>query len=154
MPRNDLNNRGGGRPDSPSTVGTHAADQGTGGHGDGPGGTGTGSGLPDNPRPGGVDDATRAGDDTGPHQPGDLRYGEGSTEWVQRTPEQAKYWHDEHVRLANENEAWRLQHYEATRGHRLDADRIVDGQRLPKLTEGTNPKWLATDDLPSADLEY
>ncbi|MEJ8643151.1 hypothetical protein WKI68_20730 [Streptomyces sp. MS1.HAVA.3] len=174
MPRGDLNNPGGvPRPDTPSTAGTHAADQGTsgthaadhgtGGHGDAPGtggtspgGPGTG-GLPDNPGTGGVDDATRAGDDapdTGPHQPGDLRYGEGSTEWVQRTPEQAKYWHDEHVRLANENEAWRLEHYEATRGHRLEADAIVDGQRLPKLKEGTNPKWLATDDLPSADREY
>ncbi|MFE2128057.1 hypothetical protein [Streptomyces amritsarensis] len=173
MPRNDLNppSRGGDtpsptgatHPDTPSTAGTHADGPGTGAtHGDGPGGTGgphpdtpgTGNSLPDAPGTGGVDDATRAGDDTGPHQPGDLRYGEGSTEWVQRTPEQAKYWHDEHVRLANENEAWRLQHYEATRGHRLDADRIVDGQRLPKLTEGTDPKWLATDDLPSADREY
>ncbi|MFJ6778821.1 hypothetical protein, partial [Streptomyces yangpuensis] len=173
MPRNDLNNSGGGRPDTPSTPGTHAADQstggthaadqGAGGHGDNLGGGGTRpvgpgtSGVPDTPGTGGADDAARAGDDapdSGPHQPGDLRYGEGSTEWVQRTPEQAKYWHDEHVRLANENEAWRLQHYEATRGHRLDADRIVDGQRLPKLTEGTNPRWLATDDLPSADREY
>ncbi|MFE9636510.1 hypothetical protein [Streptomyces sp. NPDC006463] len=175
MPRNDLNNTpgSGSHPDTPSTAGTHAADQGTngthaadhgtGGHGDTPstagthtGGPGTG-GLPDNPGTGRVDDATRAGDDapdTGPHQRGDLRHGEGSTEWVQRTPEQAKYWHDEHVRLANENEAWRLEHYEATRGHRLDADAIVDGQRLPKLKEGTNPKWLATDDLPSADREY
>ncbi|MEU6295085.1 hypothetical protein [Streptomyces erythrochromogenes] len=174
MPRGDLNTPSGPRPDSPSptgathadtpsTAGTHA-DGPSGGatHGDGPGGTGgthpdtpgTGNSLPDTPGTAGVDDATRAGDNTGQHQPGDLRYGEGSTEWVQRTPEQAKYWHDEHVRLANENEAWRLQHYEATRGHRLDADRIVDGQRLPKLSEGTNPKWLATDDLPSADREY
>ncbi|MEC4569609.1 hypothetical protein [Streptomyces virginiae] len=176
MPRNDLNNPGGPRPDSPTPTGathpdgpgsgaTHPDGPGSGAtHADGPGGTGGThpvgpgtNGLPDSPGTGGVDDATRAGDDapdSGPHQPGDLRYGEGSTEWVQRTPEQAKYWHDEHVRLANENEAWRLQHYEATRGHRLDADRIVDGQRLPKLTEGTSPKWLATDDLPSADREY
>ncbi|MGW0394933.1 hypothetical protein ACWDYJ_29470, partial [Streptomyces sp. NPDC003042] len=181
MPRNDLNNPGGiPRPDTPTTAGTHAADQGTSGthstdhgtgsHGDTPTTGGTHPGAPgtsslpdslgngaDDAATGGADDATRAGDgspNTGPYRPEDLRYGEGSTEWVQRTPEQAKYWHDEHVRLANEDEAWRLQHYEATRGHRLDADAIVDGQRLPKLKEGTGPKWLATDDLPSADREY
>jgi hypothetical protein len=170
MPTNNLDNtpRGTGHADGP-TPGTHPDTPSTASHADGPGGTGHGDGptgtgghgdtpsgsggthLPDTPGTGGADDSAAG---ARPHQPGDLRYGEGSSEWVQRTPEQAKYWHDEHVRLANENEAWRLEHYEATRGHRKDADKIVDGQFLPKLTEGTNPRWVATDDLPSADREY
>ncbi len=61
-----------------------------------------------------------------------------------------KWWHDEHVRLANENPDWFKEHYDI-RGRRRTADEIVDGQFLPKLTEGANPRWVATDSLPSAD---
>ncbi|MEV7993706.1 hypothetical protein AB0O67_17815, partial [Streptomyces sp. NPDC086077] len=105
--------------------------------------------------PGGFDDGARAGDDAAtnsPPRPGDPQYGAGSTEWVPRTPEQMKWWHDEHVRLANEDPTWFNDHYDR-RGHRRTAEEIVDGQYLPKLTEGTNPRWLATDDLPSAPGE-
>jgi hypothetical protein len=60
---------------------------------------------------------------------------------------------DEHVRLANEDPAWREAHYDA-RFHRRQADRYVDGQLLPKLTELDDGRLIATDELPYADREY
>ncbi|MFD6231087.1 hypothetical protein ACFWFZ_30125 [Streptomyces sp. NPDC060232] len=75
MPRGDLNNPGGTRPDSPSpTAGTHPDTPGSGAtHPDGPGGTaghdngpgGTVSPHPETPGTGGVDDGVHTADDSG-----------------------------------------------------------------------------------------
>ncbi|MFI6930405.1 hypothetical protein [Streptomyces sp. NPDC050287] len=175
MPTNDLNApHRTGHGDTPSTNGTHPDTPSTTDHPNGTGqsdGAGTGGTHPDDPgtggghheppstggsHPDGLDDTAQASDDVPTNEPphsDDLQSGAGSKEWVQRTPEQMKWWHDEHVRLANENPDWFKEHYDI-RGHRRTADEIVDGQFLPKLTEGTNPRWVATDSLPSADREY
>ncbi|MFF8832652.1 hypothetical protein [Streptomyces sp. NPDC015131] len=70
-----------------------------------------------------------------------------------RSAEEKKRIQDEHVRLANEDPAWRHAHYDA-RFHRRDADRYVDGQLLPKLTELPDGRLIATNELPYADREY
>ncbi|MFC8915132.1 hypothetical protein ACFT5C_05130 [Streptomyces sp. NPDC057116] len=70
-----------------------------------------------------------------------------------RSPEEMKRIRDEHVRLANENPDWRRAHYDS-RWHRRNADEYVDGQLLPKLTEGPDGKVVATDELPYADREH
>ncbi|MGW2270884.1 hypothetical protein [Streptomyces yangpuensis] len=167
MPRGDLNQpsrggdtpspTGGTHPDTPSTAGTHADGPGTGAthgdgpgtgatHGDGPGGAGgthpntpgAGGTHPNTPATGGghADDSAGAG-----------RRSDPEDELVDRTPEEAKAVQDEHVRLANEDPAWRGQHYDAA-NHRRSAKKIVDGQYLPILKEVEGGKLISTSNLP------
>lgn len=71
---------------------------------------------------------------------------------VQRTPEEAKRIQDEHVRLANDDPAWRAEHY-TPHLHRRTALEIVDGQYLPVLKDVGNGKVVAASDLPYGPSE-
>ncbi|WP_245170711.1 hypothetical protein [Streptomyces anulatus] len=71
---------------------------------------------------------------------------------AQRTPEEAKLVQDEHVRLANEDPAWRSDHY-TPHLHRRNAQEIVDGQYLPVLKDVGNGRYVAVNDLPFASTE-
>ncbi|MFD7554938.1 hypothetical protein ACFV9E_10435 [Streptomyces sp. NPDC059835] len=163
MPRNDLNNgpHGGSHPDTPTTHtpdgpgggGTHPDGPGTGGThpdgpstgGDGPTGAGghgndpsTGSGghLPDNPGTGGADDAARAGEGDEP-----------------LTAERRKELMDKHVWLANNNEAWRAEHYN-TLNRRKRIEDYVDGVELPQLAKNADGKLIPAHDLPNGPREH
>ncbi|MFB6614141.1 hypothetical protein ACFCV9_07975 [Streptomyces sp. NPDC056367] len=166
MPRNDLNNGphgNGPHPDTPTTHspdGTSGSGHGTGGtHPDGaggthPDGTGTGGGNhqppstrgahPDTPGTGGGDDAARGGNAG--------RNANQEDQLVRRTPEEAKAIQDEHVRLANEDPAWRSKYYDAA-NHRRHANEIVDGQYLPILKDVGNGKFISTSELPYGPAE-
>ncbi|MFH8515216.1 hypothetical protein ACH4CE_08875 [Streptomyces gelaticus] len=159
-PSNDLNAPRGGHGDTPST-GSHTDTPSTVGHTDGPGGTGhtdgpsTGGGHhPDGPGGTGVgrheppasasDEATRAA-----HR---AEY-EAAREVPakDRTPDESMAITREHVRLANEDPVWRAEHYDKWGpGYRNDADGLVDGQLLPKLTEKAPGTWIAVSDIPHA----
>ncbi|MEU0087686.1 hypothetical protein [Streptomyces sp. NPDC006274] len=163
MPTNNLDNGAGGRSGdtTPTGGGRGNVPDGSPAHNGVPGGSaadngvGSGSGLPDAPGPGGFDDAARAGDEVADmHSPqlGDLRHGAGSTEWVQRTPEQMKWWRDEHVRLANEDQAWFKRHYDIL-GRRGSSTEFVDGQHLPQIKKNAAGKWIAVHDLPNGPRE-
>lgn len=68
-----------------------------------------------------------------------------------RTPEESMAITREHVRLANEDPVWRAEHYDKWGpGYRNNADALVDGQPLPKLTEKVPGTWIAASDIPHA----
>ncbi|MFE9633188.1 hypothetical protein [Streptomyces sp. NPDC006463] len=161
MPRNDLNNGPHGNGPHPDTPTTHSPDgpSGSGTHPDGaggghPDGTGTGGGNhqppstrgahPDTPGTGGGDDAARGGNAG--------RNANQEDQLVRRTPEEAKAIQDEHVRLANEDPAWRTKYYDAA-NHRRHANEIVDGQYLPILKDVGNGKFISTSELPYGPAE-
>ncbi|MFE2928172.1 hypothetical protein [Streptomyces goshikiensis] len=152
LPRNDLNNtpHGGSHPDTPTTAATHADGPGPGAtHTAGPGGGahtgghGTGGVHPDTPGTGAghADDTA----DTG-------RNANQEDQLVHRTPEEAKRIQDEHVRLANEDPAWREKYYDA-QNHRRHANEIVDGQYLPILKDAGNGKFISSSNLPYGPAE-
>ncbi|MGP3686956.1 hypothetical protein ACTVZO_19985 [Streptomyces sp. IBSNAI002] len=148
MPRNDLNNPGGTpRPDTPSTPATHPDTPGTAAtHPDGPGTAATHTG---GPAAGGHQPPGASG--TGGSHAGDAadggRHADQPDQLVDRTPEEAKVVQDEHVRLANEDPAWRSRYYDAA-NHRRHANEIVDGQYLPILKEVEGGKLISTSNLP------
>ncbi|MFI0780608.1 hypothetical protein [Streptomyces sp. NPDC021212] len=164
MPTNRLDNPPrGGHADTPGTGG-HADSPGTAGHADGPGGTphtdGPGSGggghheppAPGGAHPGGVggaDDAARGADDAAHRAEYEAAREKPASE---RTPAERAAISREHVRLADENLAWRMEHYDKI-GRRLDSTKMVDGQLLPQLVEKPGGGWMAADDIPYADPE-
>ncbi|MET9151497.1 hypothetical protein ABZX82_09545 [Streptomyces griseoflavus] len=64
------------------------------------------------------------------------------------TPAERKRIQDEHVWKANNDPAWRDEHYDAL-DRRKDASRIVDGAELPVLARDANGNLIAKHDLPS-----
>ncbi|MGP3752579.1 hypothetical protein [Streptomyces sp. IBSNAI001] len=71
-----------------------------------------------------------------------------------RTPEERAAITREHVRLANEDPAWRAQHYDKWgTGKRNNAESLVDGQLLPKLVEKSDGSWMSANELPYASSE-
>ncbi|MFD4032141.1 hypothetical protein ACFWVP_16860 [Streptomyces sp. NPDC058637] len=71
-----------------------------------------------------------------------------------RTPEERAVITREHVRLANEDPAWRAQHYDKWGiGKRNNAESLVDGQLLPKLIEKPDGSWMSSNELPYASSE-
>ncbi|MGW3212615.1 hypothetical protein ACWDBC_10200 [Streptomyces parvus] len=108
-----------------------------------------------------VDGSRRAGGYDGPSGPRADSSGENpiagqnahnEAQLAQRTPEEAKLIQDEHVRLANEDPAWRNEHY-TPHHHRRNAQEIVDGQYLPVLKDVGNGRYVAVNDLPFASTE-
>lgn len=71
------------------------------------------------------------------------------------TAEERKRIRDEHVWKANNDPAWREEHYDAL-DRRKEAARIVDGVELPILARDGNGKLVAKNDLPSgpSDVKY
>ncbi|WP_369391648.1 hypothetical protein AB5J72_31580 [Streptomyces sp. CG1] len=70
----------------------------------------------------------------------------------ERTPAERAAISREHVRLANEDPAWREEHYNKI-GRRHNSRELVDGQLLPQLTEKPGGGWMAADHIPHADPE-
>ncbi|MFJ3879139.1 hypothetical protein ACIPW5_16915 [Streptomyces sp. NPDC090077] len=58
----------------------------------------------------------------------------------------------EHVRLVNEDDAWRQKHYNEIR-RRQSIYREVDGQIIPQLVKNPEGGWMNADDLPFGDSE-
>ncbi|WP_030763948.1 hypothetical protein [Streptomyces sp. NRRL F-2664] len=169
MPRNDLNNPGGPRPDTPSTpathadtpstAGTHADGPGTGAtHGDGPGGTGGnhnplgGHGPGYNGIPDLGDDAARGAGDGTPPAGGHDGQATPPAAGQQLTPEQVKARQDEFVQKANEDKAWFSQYYRVD-GHRHSVQTKIDGVELPILAKDSDGSWISKNSLPSAGSE-
>ncbi|WP_030413256.1 hypothetical protein [Streptomyces sp. NRRL S-1448] len=175
MPRNNLDNGAGGTghtdDNNPARGASHPDTSSTGGSRDvpgdsptdnaTPGGSSTDSGLPggdhtgtppaDAPHQGGVDDATRATDDSAHRAEYEAAREKPADE---RTPTERAVITREHVRLANEDPAWRAEHYDKWGpGKRNSAEEMVDGQLLPKLVEKPGGGWMAADDLPYANPE-
>lgn len=166
MPTNNLDNTPGGRSrgDTPGggNLGDHTPTGRTEappttpaiGH-DLPGGSATDNGLPGSAHPatpgaGGLDDAARAGDDAARAEYEAAREKPAG----ERTPTERAAITREHVRLANEDPAWRAQYYDKWGpGKRNSAEDMVDGQLLPKLVEKPDGSWMAADDLPYANPE-
>ncbi|MFJ4920242.1 hypothetical protein [Streptomyces sp. NPDC088725] len=178
MPRNDLNQppRGGhgdpspaGRPDSPSTGGSHPDGPGSGGsHPDGPSsGTHPGDlspvGHPDGLGSGGSHPGGPGGTD--PHGPSPSAPLDEATRAAHhaeyeaarevpakdRTPAESAAITREHVRLANEDPIWRAEHYDKWGpGYRNSTEELVDGQLLPKLVEKPGGGWMAASSIPYA----
>ncbi|MGW2931760.1 hypothetical protein ACWDA7_07820 [Streptomyces sp. NPDC001156] len=72
----------------------------------------------------------------------------------ERTPAERAAITHEHVRLANEDPAWRAEHYDKWgMGKRNNAEELVDGQLLPRLVEKPGGGWMAAHDLPYASPE-
>ncbi|WP_435280361.1 hypothetical protein [Streptomyces koelreuteriae] len=71
------------------------------------------------------------------------------------TAEERKRIRDEHVWKANNDPAWREEHYDAL-DRRKEAARIVDGVELPILARDANGKLVSRYDLPSgpSDVKY
>ncbi|MEU0218490.1 hypothetical protein ABZ281_26770 [Streptomyces sp. NPDC006265] len=69
--------------------------------------------------------------------------------------EERKRIRDEHIGKANNDPAWREEHYDAL-DRRKDASRIVDGVELPILARDANGKLVSKYDLPSgpSDVKY
>ncbi|MFF5182479.1 hypothetical protein ACFY30_01625 [Streptomyces sp. NPDC000345] len=157
--------------------GGHATDTGTPGHtghdlpgsgghdlpGHGPE-TPPGSGLDDlgdlgDDAASGADDAARGADDAASGADDAARHREEyeaarDKPADERTPAERAAITREHVRLANEDPAWRAEHYDKWGpGKRNSADELVDGQLLPKLVEKPGGGWMAADDLPYASPE-
>ncbi|MFC8986181.1 hypothetical protein [Streptomyces sp. NPDC057115] len=71
------------------------------------------------------------------------------------TAEERKHIRDEHVWRANNDPAWRDEHYDAL-DRRRDASRVVDGVELPILARDANGNLVAKHDLPSgpSDVKF
>lgn len=174
LPTNSLDNPPrSGHADPPGTGGhadTPGGTAGAAGHADGPGGGGThadgpgaggGGGDHEPPTPGGTlpdgaDDAARGGDDAarGADDAAQRAEYEAAREKPanERTAAERMAITREHVRLANEDLAWRVEHYNKI-GRRLDSNEMVDGQLLPQLVDKPGGGWMAADDIPYADPE-
>ncbi|MFB7184050.1 hypothetical protein ACFCZT_01810 [Streptomyces sp. NPDC056230] len=169
-PSNDLNAPRGGHSDTPST-GSHTDTPSTVGHTDGPGGTGhtdgpsTGGGRHEPPPAGGHHPDGPGGTSAGRHEPPASAAPDEATRAAHRaeyeaareipakdrTPDESMAITREHVRLANEDPVWRAEHYDKWGpGYRNNADALVDGQLLPKLTEKAPGTWIAASDVPHA----
>lgn len=156
MPRNDLNPppRGGngdlsphGRPDAPSTGGTHPDGPGSGGAHSPLGGHGPG-GLDGIPNLG--DDAARAGDGTPPaggHDGSPAHPAPGS----RLTPEQVKAKQDEFIQKANDPDQTWFDRYYRSDGHRHSIKTKIDDVELPILAKDSDGSWISKNSLPSAD---
>ncbi|WP_346017450.1 MULTISPECIES: hypothetical protein [unclassified Streptomyces] len=60
----------------------------------------------------------------------------------------------EHVRLANEDPAWRAEHYDKWGpGKRNSVDELVDGQELPQIVKDPSGRWIPTHDIPHGPTE-
>ncbi|MGE7389909.1 hypothetical protein ACQKM2_30960 [Streptomyces sp. NPDC004126] len=70
----------------------------------------------------------------------------------QRTPAERAAISREHVRLVNDDDAWREKNYNDIR-RRRSIYRKVDGQILPQLTKKPGGGWMNVDDLPFGDSE-
>ncbi|MEV0599865.1 hypothetical protein AB0I82_11285 [Streptomyces sp. NPDC050315] len=155
----------------PSTGGNHTGGQGdglAGGHSNGASGghahdSGGNSGVHDDPAgghgegaSGGMGGTGRIADDaaTPAHHPdgGAGNSGTGHGGERQLTPEELKKIQDEHVRKANEDPAWRAEHYDEL-GRRKRIGKVVDGAQLPQLTKNAEGKWIAAHDQPSGPSE-
>lgn len=168
-PSNDLNAPRGGHGDTPST-GSHTDTPSTAGHAEGPGGTGhtdgpsTGGGH-EPPPAGGHHPDGPGGTGAGRHEPPASAAPDEATRAAHRaeyeaarevpvkdrTPDENMAITREHVRLANEDPVWRAEHYDKWRlGYRNNAEELVDGQLLPKLTEKAPGTWIAVSDIPHA----
>lgn len=152
MPRNDLDStsrgsRSGdltpvGRPDGPSTAGSHP--DGTGGGHTDESGRADRAAPPGPPLSAPLDEVTRAS-----HH---AEY-EAAREVPakDRTPAESTAITREHVRLANEDPIWRAEHYDKWGpGYRNSAAELVDGQLLPKLVEKPGGGWMAESSIPHA----
>ncbi|EYT84199.1 hypothetical protein CF54_02880, partial [Streptomyces sp. Tu 6176] len=72
----------------------------------------------------------------------------------ERTAEERAAVTREHVRLFNEDPAWRAQYYDKWGpGKRNNVEQLVDGQELPQVVETPNGDWIAKHDLPSGPSE-
>jgi hypothetical protein len=166
MPTNNLDNTPGGRPAGDTPGGGNLGDHTPTGHTetppttpaighDLPGGFAMDNGLPSSAHParpgaGGLDDAARAGDDASRAEYEAAR--EKTAD--ERTPTERAAITREHLRLANEDPAWREQYYDKWGpGKRNSAEEMVDGQLLPKLVEKPDGSWMAVDELPYANPE-
>ncbi|MER6356995.1 hypothetical protein ABT186_35595, partial [Streptomyces sp. NPDC001634] len=158
---------GTGHSDGPGTGGTHTEGPGTGhGHTDGPA-TGGHHEPPSTggAHPGGLDDTARGTDDAAHHADNPAHHADDAAHRAeyeaarekpadQRTPAERAAITREHVRLANEDPAWRAEHYDKWGpGKRNSAEDMVDGQLLPKLVEKPGGGWMAAHDLPYANPE-
>ncbi|MEU0585751.1 hypothetical protein [Streptomyces sp. NPDC006132] len=168
---------GAGRPDTPSTAGHTDGPSTSGTHGDGPA---TGGGHHEQPSAGGghpgsgglddaargVDDATDGADGAAQGADGTAHHAEEAAKHRQeyeaarekspdeRTPEERAAITREHVRLANEDPVWRAEHYDKWGlGKRNSAEKLVDGQTLPQLTQKPGGGWMAAHDLPHGPSE-
>ncbi|MFJ5814655.1 hypothetical protein ACIQGT_12265 [Streptomyces sp. NPDC093108] len=169
-PSNDLNAPRGGHGDTSST-GSHTNTPSTVSHTDGLGGTGhtdgppTGGGHHEPPPAGGHQPDGPDGTGVGHHEPPASAAPDEVTRAAHRaeyeaarevpvkdrTPEESMAITREHVRLANEDPVWRAEHYDKWGpGYRNNADALVDGQPLPKLTEKVPGTWIAASDFPHA----
>ncbi|MET9656852.1 hypothetical protein [Streptomyces sp. NPDC006510] len=169
-PSNALNAPRGGHGDTPST-GSHTDTPSTVGHADGPGGTGhtdgpsTVGGRHEPPPAGGHHPDGPGGTGADRHEPPASAAPDEVTRAAHRaeyeaarevpvkdrTPEENMAITREHVRLANEDPVWRAEHYDKWRlGYRNNAEELVDGQLLPKLTEKAPGTWIAVSDIPHA----
>ncbi|MGM0359353.1 hypothetical protein ACNFRX_05000 [Streptomyces griseoaurantiacus] len=171
LPTNELNNPvhtghgdttppGTHHPDTPSSTAGHADDATTTPHHDGPGDTGTPHHGAEPPVGGhGVDDAGHAADEAGHHGDEAAQHRaeyEAAREKpaAERTAEERAAITREHVRLINEDPAWRAQHYDKWGpGKRNNVEDLVDGQELPQIVETPNGDWIAKHDLPNGPTE-
>ncbi|MFE2166706.1 hypothetical protein ACFXB3_16845 [Streptomyces sp. NPDC059447] len=134
---------GGTHPDTPGTGGSHPDGSGAGTHGGTGGPSGTGAGHPPQPS-GGLDDATRAAHRAEYEAARDVPAKD-------RTGPEMSAIEREHVRLANEDPAWRAEHYDKWGpGKRNSAEELVDGQLLPKILKQSDGSWVAADSIPHA----
>ncbi|MEU6260385.1 hypothetical protein [Streptomyces sp. NPDC047043] len=81
--------------------------------------------------------------------------GTNSSEDRELTAEERKRIRDEHVWKANNDPAWREEHYDAL-DRRRNASKVVDGAELPILAKDANGKLVSKYDLPSgpSDIKY
>ncbi|MGY4954855.1 hypothetical protein [Streptomyces nigrescens] len=167
MPRNsvDTHTPGGGGPrqETPSTAGRPDGSGHTSStsHTDGPSTGGghhepasTAGAHPESPGTGGVDNVGHgSGDATPPGGHADDATGSGTHDGEQElTPERRKELQEKHVWLANNNEAWRQEHYDKL-NRRKSVEKLVDGVMLPQLTKDANGKLISVHDLPDGPRE-
>ncbi|MGW8558009.1 hypothetical protein [Streptomyces tubercidicus] len=161
MPRNSMD------PHVPNSGAPHPGTPSTAGHPDGPGhtdGPSTGGGHyepsstadthPETPGTGGLDDIGHGSDDAAtPGGHADDATGSGTHNGEHElTPERRKELQEKHVWLANNNEAWRQEHYDKL-NRRQSVEKLVDGVMLPQLTKDANGKLISVHDLPSGPRE-
>lgn len=128
--------------------------------------TGGGAAGGDGPSGGGSDRATGHADGSGTgHEPsrssasssGPDHHSEGRRSSGDRelSAAERKRIQDEHVWKANNDPAWRDEHYDAL-DRRKEASRIVDGVELPILARDASGNLVAKHDLPSgpSDVKY
>ncbi|MEW1925606.1 hypothetical protein [Streptomyces sp. NPDC088360] len=78
--------------------------------------------------------------------------GPGNPPRRQLTSDELKAIQDEHVRKANEDPAWRKNHYDSI-GRRKPHIGLVDGAELPQLAKNAQGQWVAKHNLPNGPSE-